>query len=561
MSDNNTEKPGAVRPFLLVCAGALIIASLCLSTISKNTWIPNANLVHVANVAKNLAKGKGYISEANSDYLVQRGGARHPEDAIPLGLPTVMAPFFMVAGANVFTSCLPAVLFFLGLGFLTYWVGKSRFGVGVGLVAAFLVWMDTNLSEIALNGLSDTAFALFFLASLHFMERCLNEVSSPKAPLWAGLSAGMAFHMKFEALILPAAFILLVFLIFLKGGYETRVRKIRRLAVFCLVFLLVVAPWVMRNLYDFRSFIYPGSPARCAMGIENPGITDSPGPIIPIQRIYTSQNAPGFGKIIGERGFDWLFIVKPKFELVRFISLALNYRVLALGLMIFGLLGGFWGWTAGHRQWVLWNLVVAIISLVWLMAGANGITNFVVFVPPAALLGAYFLVEFGNWIRAEISLRSAVIFGALMAVLFGITSVGYWRYILKPRPEVTFARKLDMLNLWARKNVRADEVIITRMPQHVACGASRPTIATPMVGWEALLNLSRAYGARYLVIEQGPQVAREIAGSKAADVPIKEWEPLLRGEEIFGAQKVYSDGEFFFVYLLPGAGSAGGNAP
>ena len=43
--------------------------------------------------------------------------------------------------------------------------------------------------------------------------------------------------------------------------------------------------------------------------------------------------------------------------------------------------------------------------------------------------------------------------------------------------------------------------------------------------------------------------------------PVKEWEPLFRGEEAFGARMLYSEGEMFYLYYLPVTGSSESGGP
>jgi|GEM_PF-5288497 len=560
MNDSKLRIFASVRPLWLLAGGALLFGLLCFSAVSRNTLIFDANLAHVADVGRNFSKGKGYLSDARSDYLAPglHTQARHPEDSIPLGLPTVMGPIFIFTGTNAISAHLPAVLFFLSLGLATYWVGKKRFGPGVGLAAAFLLWMDTNSTSTALNGLADTGFAVFFLLSMHFMECCFNKEASIKTAAWAGLSAGLAFYMKFNALILPLA-LAAMFLVRLPAP-EMRAfasKYFSRFIIFYIVFLVILAPWFIRNIADFKALSYPNLIFRCAEKIYNPSSIDNPGPLIPFQQVYGSQAFSSTRKALRARGYYWMFAQRPRHELKNLIMLTANYRLLAIGLTVLGLLGGFWGWVGGRREWVFWNIIVGLSSLLWLWMKPLDPVDFQVFAPLAALLAAYFLIEFGKWVWAEVSPRAGAIFGALMLVMFGATGFFYWRGILLKKSVPVYTERLDNLNRWIGKNVKANEAVVTRMPQIVAWGGSRAAIATPEVGWNALLELAASYGARYLVVEQGPQTAQSLSESRAGSSPLKEWEPLFRGEEALGTRKVYSDGNLFYVYRLPEGGGGG----
>jgi 4-amino-4-deoxy-L-arabinose transferase-like glycosyltransferase len=164
----------------------------------------------------------------------------------PLVYPGMTALVHSVLGAQTDVA---GVLVNALLGTLTvlavWWIGRLWFGPAAGLMGAILLGLSEFHIGLSRSGLTDVAFALFFLLALAAIVRALERVSLRMA-LVAGLLIGLAWNTKYHGwLVVPIGGMGWL----LAGALERAVRDWRRsLAVLVVASVVAAAcylPWAL----------------------------------------------------------------------------------------------------------------------------------------------------------------------------------------------------------------------------------------------------------------------------------------------------------------------------
>ncbi len=238
-----------------------------------------------AQLARNLSQGKGYTTQfirPLSVYLVKHRGAA-PDDTDPAQLkgphpdlanapvyPVTLAAMMKVMpmkweinptkpfwsrGGNFarfqpdFVISLFNQMIFLGVIILTFLLARRLFDPGVAWLSGLLLLGCELLWRFSVSGLSTMLLMLIFVGLAWCVVLLEQEIREPKGGgrrlllLTAGigllLGLGMLTRYSFGWLILPVGIYLLLF-----GGPRKAALCLLTLAMF----LVVVAPWVYRNM-------------------------------------------------------------------------------------------------------------------------------------------------------------------------------------------------------------------------------------------------------------------------------------------------------------------------
>ena len=247
----------------------------------------NQEAMDTAQLARNLAQGKGYTTQfirPLSLYLVKQRSAanggdprdpalltdNHPDLANPPVYPVALAAVFKVLRPNWtinpnksfwsyrgqflrykgdFIIALFNEMIFFAVIVLTFLLARRLFDPAVAWLSGFLLLGCETLWRFSVSGLSTMLVMLIFVGlawCLVLLEQELRE-PSPKGRkttlLTAGLGLllglGMLTRYSFGWLILPVVAYLLIF-----GGP----RKAALSLLTVTVFVLVVSPWIYRNI-------------------------------------------------------------------------------------------------------------------------------------------------------------------------------------------------------------------------------------------------------------------------------------------------------------------------
>lgn len=193
-------------------------------------------------VAENIRAGHGFTKSVSEPYI--------PNAKFP--------PLYtlLVAGSLGLGSTIPLVLLqaLMAAAFpvLVYLIAMRLFmSHRVALIAAAFMGLEPVIAIFSLLVLSDTVTLFFLLLAVHaglsaLDERRLHEAAY--AGLFLGLSTLTRPHGQY--LFLAALVLGLLWLVSRNGSGHLRERS-AMLAVFAAVFLVVLAPWLLRNYLRF----------------------------------------------------------------------------------------------------------------------------------------------------------------------------------------------------------------------------------------------------------------------------------------------------------------------
>lgn len=184
--------------------------------------------------------GKWLATLGREGWIYQSGHA-------PGLFPTVVGLFFILFGIrDVVAIAVSAVAGTLTVG-LTYWIGRSWFGVRAGVLAAlFLATAEYHLIYSRL-ALTDALFTLLFWASIHSFYRAF-ETGERRWSLITGLATGLTWITKyhgFAPLLITGAWLLLERGLRRENGFGSAARRqvVRGYVVSALLAFLVFLPW------------------------------------------------------------------------------------------------------------------------------------------------------------------------------------------------------------------------------------------------------------------------------------------------------------------------------
>lgn len=193
-------------------------------------------------IAQNFLKGKGFVAE----YLgTEYRALLHPF------YPLFCVGIYRFFRESPFAVSLFQVLVFVGVAFMTYWIGKEIFCEETGALAAFFVCLHPGLFIFTTHTLHPLIvdcfwFTLFFLSVLR-----LQKAPTLKKVIASGIILGCTFLSRSTIFLFAAAACLWLYP---QWDFHAR-RKFFFLAVLIFIPFLVLIPWTVRNFIVFRHFI------------------------------------------------------------------------------------------------------------------------------------------------------------------------------------------------------------------------------------------------------------------------------------------------------------------
>lgn len=187
--------------------------------------------------AKSIARGEGYA------YLGQPFTLRGP------GLSVLLAPLAARLGTgtglDLFTVNLTVALFGAVCVVLVFAYQRARLGAGTAFLVALLIWFSPGFQSLATQVMSDVPGAALLVACL-LVERWSRRVPSLAREVVLGACIGLSVYVRASLVLLVPAIALSRIV-----RREPRAAPLaRRIGVFSLVALALVAPWSVRNRLD-----------------------------------------------------------------------------------------------------------------------------------------------------------------------------------------------------------------------------------------------------------------------------------------------------------------------
>jgi 4-amino-4-deoxy-L-arabinose transferase-like glycosyltransferase len=219
----------------------------------RESFIGHGDQAAMADVARNLAEGRGPVTDAV--WLLRDGGipgnqVTGPDPYWSPYLPALVAPFFRVLGATREVVVLVASLHLLAIaGLAAHWARRlcgSR--LAALAVALFLLYQPVMTER--LGGLFDLYLSCYVALSGTLLIQAIERDSS-RLFLLAGLAAGVALGIKVSGALVAgcaAAFFLI----------PPHWARLRRALPYGLGAALGVGPLLAFNLWSFGSPVPPG---------------------------------------------------------------------------------------------------------------------------------------------------------------------------------------------------------------------------------------------------------------------------------------------------------------
>lgn len=208
--------------------------------------LTDVDALDIAQVARNLSEGEGFTTNwiRPLTLVVDKSLHRHHELILPPLQPLVEAGFFTVFGASARVAAWTSGVAFLITAALTFLLAYRVFdqNIQVSIVAMALVATDTALLRYSISGLESSLLTM--LVTLTFLVLYLHY-EKPQHRLWLSAVAGaLASLIYLTSYVWAVAWIPIVLIIWFNSDRKQRMRNV---AIFVVISLLVCLPWFIRN--------------------------------------------------------------------------------------------------------------------------------------------------------------------------------------------------------------------------------------------------------------------------------------------------------------------------
>jgi len=312
---------------LVFCAALLPRLALLTRIEHPGLWDPT----HYYLLGRNLLQGKGFTIDYIWHYLSgPPAGVSHPIDYW-MPLPGVLAAAGMALGGDsVQAAVMPFALLGAVQAALAAWLaGQLRLSLAARILAGLGTALLPDLLIASLHTDTTIPFSVLVMLSLIAMWRGL---AADGRWLWlSGLCGGLALLTRNDGLLLLPVFVVSAGIAAWQG---CRV-QFRHYLGFGLAFLLVVAPWMARNM-QVLGVIWPGSATSAAFARDH-------------EELYTYATsltldrylALGLASIVQKRVFELVASLKLMAAVTgQFFGVAIGGLALLLG----------WAWWNRRRE-------------------------------------------------------------------------------------------------------------------------------------------------------------------------------------------------------------------
>jgi 4-amino-4-deoxy-L-arabinose transferase-like glycosyltransferase len=185
-----------------------------------------------AEMGRRLAEGEGFTTGVIHPAELRFGaGEDHPAVYRPPFWPLLLAATFLVTGPEEWAVSGAVGIAYLGVvaaaTALAWVLGGPMLGALVGSTVA----LSQSVRDLAMDGVSETCFALIVTLVLLLQARRTR-------PIWIGIACGLAYLTRYNGLLLLPGIVVAQLL---------EKRSLRSIAGLLTGFVIIVAPWWIRN--------------------------------------------------------------------------------------------------------------------------------------------------------------------------------------------------------------------------------------------------------------------------------------------------------------------------
>ena len=446
-----------------------------------------------------LAAGRGFTEPFLWNYLDDPAGLPHPAFSYWMPLTSLLAALGMTLTGH--HNWFAARLGFLALSAilppltaaLSYSLTSRRdLALTAGLLAVFSGFYALYLPVTDTFGLYMLFGAFFFLT--------VNRKSSIVNSLLLGLLAGF-MHLSRADGVLWMLLALLVVVLQKPIHHSSSITfYVLRITSCIFSYLLIISPWLMRNMAVFGTPLAPGG-SRVLWLTRYDQLFAYPAS----QLTFASWWHSGLTEILKVR----LWVLSLNLE----SALAVQGSIFLLPLILIGL----WQLRKENRTWLAvltWGVTLTAMTLVFPFAGARG--GF--FHSGAALqpfwwavapLGLARVIAWGARRRGWQEKQALTVFLAGLVVIAALLTA----WIVQGRVIGTFngeqawgreAAAYSQIEEFLVEQGAPDEaVVIVANPPGYYLTSGRPAVAVPDGDAQTVLDVAHRYGGLYLILEQG----------------------------------------------------------
>ena len=508
------------------------------------TFIGHADYADNAVVARNLIRGRGWVVDYVTQFYQLFPTVTHPQETWPILQPVWIVISYFFFGIHDHAARFPNIVFWGLLIWLVDRYARYRWGARVALVSVILVTINIFMYRQLIYATSDIAFVVFATAALQGVW-LLPQTGATYWPsgrfastrtkilatgIWTGLmllqkpgtAAMLAFGMGVWLLVtwvLPVLYPVL--------NRRQLVRRLLDVALWAGIAVLVLSPYIVRNLLLFGSAVH--STESFDAWILEYTQWDA------IYRIYMADGGVGPGDLPDRSwllrwGYDAIIQkcmiqlnVIQDYLLPSFVGFPWPINEFGAAAAATGLLSplALWALPIG---WVLpivgrrprfWGLLVSaclpysvFMILYW---HANEPRYWVFVLPWLALLSARGIV----WVvDCVASVQGKTMHVTKVTLLLGAVLM----VILPSVQSIQRAQPLDAARVVADKDMYAymqrelplDAVVMTRVPWQLQWYSDRGAVMIPAdASATQILRIAKHYNARYLALDslQRPNAA------------------------------------------------------
>ncbi len=519
------------------------IITVATGVILTAPFIGHADYADNAVVARNLLYGRGWVVDYVTQFYEIYDQVTRPQETWPLLQPVWIAIAFVVAGVSDVSARIPNIVFLCMLVVLTYRIGCSIWDSRVAVFASLVVACNVFIYRQLIFATTDLAFMVFHLGSIYAVWRMRAPVHTAQVSRWnsefaraaiAGLWTGLMLLQKPGSGGITAIglglWLLYEHRTSIQAGLSTPWQRIRSalgtlvtrvwpIGIWAVIALLIVSPYVERNMRMF------GSPAYTTEQYDAWILEYTEWDAI--YRVYAGDGGIGSGDVPDRSwllrwGFDGVLAkVERQFVAVRdyMVPPLTHFPVeiaefgtpdSALGMvpsivMWFAVIGVL-AWRSQHHRLLRRLLVAAFVPYLIFMVfywHANEPRYWVAWIPWFALFAGAGLFALFETMRRWYQQRNAVIALMMVLVVTGLSLYPAVEYAQQRRVVDTqlVAADLDMYR-FLRANTPLSAVMMTRVPWQLNWYAERPAVMIPAsTDAETFLRLAKHYRVQYLVLD------------------------------------------------------------
>ncbi len=514
----------------------IALAILVLWVIQQTTFIGHADYADNAVVARNIARGRGWVVDYVTQFYQIYPTVTHPQETWPLLQPVWIALSFMVFGVNDFGARMPNVVFWGLLVWLIDRYARFRWGGKVAIVSVVLATINIYLYRQVVYATSDIAFVVFATAALQSAWLLPQSGETYWTNGWfRGTTAKVIATGCWTGLMLlqkPGSAAMLAFGIgiwllwtFLHPLIRSRQRfilvapKIGLIALWAVISLVILTPYLLYNLVHY------GTPVHSTESFDAWILEYTHWDAI--YRIYAADGGIGTGDLPDRSwllrwGFDallqkvwiqWSVIQDYLTPSLAALPSPLNeygaaaaasglLSPLALWAMPIGLWRGLIGWRP--RPWGILAVATLPYGLFMVLYWHANEPRYWMFLLPwmalAAARGIVWVVDCASlrFRSPGYASRLVLISGALLAS------------ISPSFQSISVAQPLDAARVLADRDMYAyihqstpvTAVIMTRVPWQLQWYGDRGAVMIPAdADAKQILRIAKHYKARYLALD------------------------------------------------------------